>query len=64
LVEEQPDGDGVDPMQLELEGRRDAEIAAVARDRPEQSLSVLLARTGVPSAVTRSAEIRLSTDSP
>jgi len=43
FVKEQPDGDGVDRMQLELEGRSDAEIAAAASDRPEQVVVLGLA---------------------
>jgi len=43
FVKEQPDGHGVDRVQLELERRRDAEIAAAASDRPEQVVVLGLA---------------------
>ena len=66
FVEEDPDVDVVDRMQLELERGHDAEVAAAAAERPEQVRVLVLA--GVhwtwPSAVTTSAESRLSIDSP
>ena len=53
---------GPDRVQPELERRDDAEVAAAAADRPEQ-VRVLASRSRArssPSAVTTSAEIRLS----
>ena len=43
FVEEQTDSDGVDRMQLELEGRHHTEVAAAAADRPEQVVVLGLA---------------------
>ena len=66
FVEEQADVDVSIGMQLELERCDDPEIAAAASDRPEQvrRSRSRWPRTDLPSAVTTSAESRLSMDSP
>ena len=61
-VEDRPAVDVVDRVQAELERGDDAEVAAAAAQRPEQvrRSRSSLAVTSSPSAVTTSAEIRLS----
>ena len=57
---------GTHRVQRELERGHDAEVAATAADAPEQIGVLLGARSqpAVPSAVTTSAEMRLSIVSP